>query len=330
MSPTRLRRIDCHVHLLGDGSSGSGCWLRMRTVWHRLMARFIVRECGLPQSALRDGLDGLLEQRLAWMVESSSLDAAVLLAQDVPHHADGAPLPEKGAFFVPNSHLLAVCARHGGRFIPAVSIHPARQDALAELERCLAAGARVLKLLPNCHHVDYTEERHAPFWKMMARHRMILLSHTGGELSLPVLNPRLADPWRLRYPLEHGVTVIAAHCAGRSALWDPDHTDELLAMFAEWPHLYGDNSALSTPVRAATALKVLPEPQRRRVVHGSDFPVAVGGFGPWRLGLIDRAAWRAAREEDNILERDVLLKRAMGFDDSHLTRLDQLLQGAAE
>lgn len=327
MSAAPLRKIDCHVHLLGDGSSGSGCWLRMRTPWHRVMSRIIVHECGLPQSALRDGLDKLLEERLAWLVEHSSLDAAVLLAQDVPHHADGTPMPEKGAFFVPNSHLLAVCARHGGRFIPAVSVHPARKDAMAELERCLQAGARVLKLLPNCHNVDYTEARYAPFWQLMARHGMILLSHTGGELSLPVVNPRLADPWRLRQPLEHGVTVIAAHCAGRSALWDRDLTDELLAMFPEWPHLYGDNSALASPVRAATAPRVLPEPHRRRVIHGSDFPVTVGGFGPWRVGLIDRAIWRAASREDNVLERDVFLKREMGFDDTHLTRMDVLLKG---
>jgi predicted TIM-barrel fold metal-dependent hydrolase len=327
MSDDTLRKIDCHVHLLGDGSSGSGCWIRMRTAAHRLMARIIVHECGLGQSALKDGLDELLEQRIAWMVRDSSLDAAVLLGQDLPHHADGTPLPEKGAFYVPNSHLLAVCARHPGLFIPAVSIHPGRKDALAELERCLAAGARVLKLLPNCLNVDYTEERHAPFWRMMAAHRMILLSHTGGELSLPVIDPRLADPWRLRHPLEHGVTVIAAHCAGRSALWDRDLTGELLGMFDDWPHLYGDNSALSSPIRAATLPRILPAPVRGRIVHGSDFPIAVGGFGPWRVGLLDRATWRRARREDNVLERDVMLKRAVGFDDSHLTRMDQLLKG---
>ncbi len=292
---------------------------------HRLMARIIVHECGLPQSALKDGLDAMLERRLVQMVEESSLDAVVLLGQDLPRHADGTPLPEKGAFFVPNSHLLAVCARHPEILLPAVSIHPGRPDALAELERCLAAGARVLKLLPNCLNVDYSEARHAPFWKMMAAHRMILLSHTGGELSLPVMDHRLADPRLLRHPLELGVTVIAAHCAGRSGLWDADYTEILLEMFREWPHLYGDNSALSSPVRARTLPWILPEPARDRVVHGSDFPIAVGGFGPWRMGLIDHETWRRSRDEPNVLERDVLLKRAVGFDDAQFQRMDQLL-----
>jgi predicted TIM-barrel fold metal-dependent hydrolase len=321
------RKIDCHVHLLGDGSSGSGCWLRMRTPVHRLMARIIVRECGLPQSALKKRLDELLEERLAGMVRESSLDAVILLAQDLPHHDDGTPLPEKGAFHVPNSHLLEVCARYPDLFLPAVSIHPGRRDAMSELERCLAAGARVLKLLPNCLNVDYSGSRYLPFWRMMARHRMILLSHTGGELSLPVMEHRFADPRLLVHPLECGVTVIAAHCAGRSGLWDADYTTELLKMFEKWPHLYGDNSALNSPVRARTLRKILPQPVRDKIVHGSDFPIAVGGFGPWRMGLIDGETWQRAKREPNVLERDLMLKRAVGFDDAQLTRMHHLLQG---
>lgn len=321
----RLRRIDCHVHLLGDGSSGSACWVRMRTWYHRIMARIIVHECGLPQSALRQGLDTMIESRLVEMVRESSLDAAVLLAQDIPHHDDGTALPEKGAFFVPNTYLLNVCARHPDLFLPAVSIHPGRPDAIDELERCLAAGARVLKLLPNCLNVDYARPRYREFWQLMARHHMILLSHTGGELSLPVMDAKLADPRLLRHPLEHGVTVIAAHCAGRSGLWDPDHTRILLDMFPEWPHLYGDNSALSSPLRAATLPWILENPARDRVIHGSDFPISVGGLGPWRMGLIEHDTWKLARAQPNVLERDVMLKRAVGFDDAQLTRMDVLL-----
>ncbi|MCX6877421.1 MAG: amidohydrolase family protein [Verrucomicrobia bacterium] len=328
MPSASLRKIDCHVHLLGDGSSGSGCWLRLKSIVHRLMAQVIVREAGLPPSALREGLDALLVTRLAEQVRDSSLDAVVLLAQDLPHRDDGTPLPDQGTFYVPNSYLLAVCARHPDRFIPGVSIHPARPDAMAELERCLQAGARVLKLLPNCLNVDYSAPRHRPFWEKMAESNMILLSHTGGEHSLPVLCHRFADPRLLRFPLECGVTVIAAHCAGRSGLWDADHTAALLAMFDQWPRLFGDNSALCSPLRCRTLPQILPEPVRHRIIHGSDFPIAVSGFGPWRMGLIDRATWRRSSREPNVLERDVFLKRAIGFDDSHFTRMAQLLDNA--
>ena len=322
------RKIDCHVHLVGDGSSGSGCWLRPKSIVHRLMAHIIVRVAGLPASALRDGLDTRLEQRLVELVRDSSLDAVVLLAQDIPHRDDGTPMPEKGVFFVPNHHLLDVCARHPDLFIPAVSIHPSRRDAMEELDRCLLAGARVLKLLPNCLNVDYVDPRHRPFWEKMAAANMILLSHTGGELSLPVLCHKFADPRLLRHPLECGVTVIAAHCAGRSALRDADHTAALLDMFAQWPRLFGDNSALCSPIRCLTLPKILPDPVRHRIVHGSDFPIAVSGFGPWRIGLISRDTWRRSSRQPNILERDVFLKRAVGFDNAQLTRMHRLLEPA--
>lgn len=52
---------------------------------------------------------------------------------------------------------------------------------------------------------------------------------------------------------------------------------------------------------------------------GSDFPVAVSGFGPWRLGLISRETWRQSRHQPNALQRDVFLKHAIGFDNLHLT-----------
>ena len=292
------------------------------------MAQVLVRAAGLPPSALRDGLDAHIVARLVGLVRESSLDAVVLLAQDVPHRDDGTPLPEMGAFHVPNDYLLDVCARHPGLFIPAVSIHPARRDAMDELARCVHAGARVLKLLPNCLNVDYSSPQLRPFWEKMAESNMILLSHTGGEFALPVINPKYADPCLLAHPLACGVTVIAAHCAGRSGLWGVDHTQALLAMFDKWPRLFGDNSALCSPMRCHTLPAILPDHVKHRIIHGSDFPIAVGGFGPWRMGLISRESWRLSSREPNVLERDVILKRAIGFDDTQLTRMAHLLGDA--
>jgi predicted TIM-barrel fold metal-dependent hydrolase len=325
MGTPALKRIDCHVHLVGDGSSGSGCWLQMRTPLHQLMARFIVKSAGLPSGSLKTGLDLALLDRLVDMVRTSSLDSVVLLAQDLPYTDDGIGMPEKGAFYVPNEYLLKVCAEYPDLFIPAVSIHPSRPDAMEELDRCISAGARVLKLLPNCLNVDYSNPKHKPFFEKMAAAGMILLSHTGGEISLPVIDPLLADPRLLEYPLACGVTVIAAHCAGRSGLWDADYTDDLIEMFEKWPRLYGDNSALCSPIRCQTLPKVLPENVRNRIIHGSDFPIAVNGFGPWRMGLINFKTWRAADRDPNVLERDVFLKNKVGFDDSTFTRMAEIL-----
>ncbi|MCB1064381.1 MAG: amidohydrolase family protein, partial [Verrucomicrobiae bacterium] len=219
-----MRRIDCHVHLVGDGTSGSGCWIRMDWPHQKFLSRMMLREAGISPGVLNRDLDTCYVERLAEQVRESDLDAAVLLAQDVPHADDGEPIPNKAGFFVPNDYLLDVCERHPDLFIPAASIHPARPDAIDELEKCLARGAKVLKLLPNCLNIDYADPRYRPFWERVAGAGMILLSHTGGEHTLPVLKPAFSDPRLLEAPLEIGVTVIAAHAAGRSGLWDPDYT----------------------------------------------------------------------------------------------------------
>ncbi len=326
-SPRPLRRIDCHVHLVGDGSDGSGCLFRLPSPLKRFLARCMLSEVGLDPSVLKGGLDRAYREALLRYVEDSGLDAAVVLAQDWPYDERGEPLRERGSFFVPNDYLLEVCAASGGRFIPAVSIHPYRPDACRELERCVARGAKVLKLLPNCHNADCNAPRTRDFWKLMADTGTVFLSHTGGEYSVPVINRDYESPEILRQPLELGVTCIAAHGAGASApLISRDHTERLVSMFREYPHLYCDNSALCTPNRAGTAKRLLRSDAVGRVLHGSDFPVPVSGLGPWARGLLPWSAVRAASRDANPLRRDAGLKRAMGFGDETFTRLDGLLR----
>ena len=119
--------------------------------------------------------------------------------------------------------------------------------------------------------------------------------------------------------------MIAAHAAGKSGLWDPDYTHQLVGMFERFPHLYADNSALCTLNRSHTIARILHEPAMDRLLHGSDFPVPVTGLGPFRHGHIDRHAWQASRRESHPLQRDVRLKRAIGFSEETFTRLDTLL-----
>ncbi|SVD46603.1 uncharacterized protein METZ01_LOCUS399457, partial [marine metagenome] len=45
-----MRRIDCHVHLVGDGSSDSGCKFRTPNLLRSLAARYLLRTTGLPAS----------------------------------------------------------------------------------------------------------------------------------------------------------------------------------------------------------------------------------------------------------------------------------------
>lgn len=319
-----MRRIDCHVHLVGDGSAGTGCWLRTPNPFRWVAARLLVKAAGLPVSVLKTGFDDAYVVNLVRMIQESSLDAVVLLAMDLPRSDDGRPLESKATFHVPNERVLELGTRYP-EIIPACSIHPGRPDAMEELEKCIAGGAKVLKLLPNCHNVNCSDPVYASFWERMAQAGMVFLAHTGGEYTVPVLNKKYSDPRILRLPVEKGVLTIAAHAAGRSGFFDPDYTGELVKMFDGFPNLYADNSALCTLNRWRTIKKLFPEKVINRVLHGSDFPVPSGGFGPWVGGLLKWRDHRLAAKERNVLERDAILKKTMGFPEETFTRLDGLL-----
>ena len=316
---------DCHIHLVGNGAAGSGCWMRL-SGWHRMMGEMMRRMMGMPVAVTHPDFDEIYVGKIAGWLRESHIDRALLLAQDEVYQADGTRR-DFGAFHVPNDYLFDVCARHP-EFLPAVSIHPARRDALDELDRCLARGARALKLLPNCHDVDCSDPRFDKFWERMATAGLPFLAHTGGEMTVPVVNRAYENPEILRRPLEIGVKVIAAHCASSSGPFSPDYFGHLVAMMREFPHLYADSSALNTPFRSKALGRVLAAPPdiRDRVLHGSDYPVPVGPWYARLRGLISSEARREAAAETNPLQRDYLLKRAAGFGDTHFTRFEQVLR----
>lgn len=318
------RRIDMHVHMVGNGVGGSGGWMRL-SGWHRWLAAFMLKQLGLPSSALAADLEALYAEHLVQLVRASSLDAVVLLAHERVHDSDGTPREDLGSMFVPNDVVLELARRHR-EFLAGVSIHPARRDALDEVDRCIASGAVLMKCLPNCQNIDFSDKRYEPFWKRMAEARMPLLAHTGGEHTVPVVNAALADPKLLRFPLECGVTVIAAHCGTSSGAFDRDYFDDWTAMLREFPNLYGDISALVSLNRCGHLRDCLRDEIAPRILHGSDFPVPVLGHRLWLQGAFDRQNFRRIQSIANPLERDWQFKQALGFDEEVLTRAASLLR----
>lgn len=317
-------RIDGHVHFVGDGSNESGCWLRSSTLLDRIVEPIVKAQAGISKSSRQLGVDQAYEERLIGLIDDSLLDAVLLLAMDYPYDEDGNCLKKKAKFYVPNDHVLGL-AKKKAQIIPACSIHPARKNAIQELERCVEQGAKVLKLLPNCHNVDCSDTRYRFFWERLAKLNMPFLAHTGGEFSVPVLNAKFADPRILRLPLECGVKVIAAHGAGKSGLWDLDYTADLLRMMDEFANLFTDNSALASPNRWRTIPALLDPKIQSRVIHGSDFPIPSGGLGPWMGKLLSGANYSKSRKIKNPLDRDVFIKKAIGFKENTFTVLGEIL-----
>ena len=310
--------------MVGNGGGGSGGWLRLNG-WHRWLAGFMLRQLGVPASALEGDLESIYSGHLVELVRSSSMDAIVLLAHERVHDPDGNARDDLGSMFVPNDVVLGL-AQKFPEFLAGVSIHPARPDAIDELERCLATGAVLMKCLPNCQNIDPSDRRYRAFWERMAAAGLPLLAHTGGEHTVPIVNPALADPKLLRFPLECGVTVIAAHCGTSSGIFDHDYFDDWVAMLREFPNLYGDISALVSLNRCGHLRDCLREQIAPRILHGSDFPVPILGHRMWLQGWMDRATFRRCQQIRNSLERDWQFKRALGFPEETATRAAAILR----
>jgi uncharacterized protein len=323
-SSSSLPRIDTHVHMVGNGVNGSGAWLRL-SGWHHWLAGFMLRQLGFPRTTLNGDLEAIYAATLLDWIRESSLDAVVLLAHELVYDSDGTPRSDLGSMFVPNDVVLELARLHP-EFLAGVSIHPARSDAIDELTRCAERGAVLMKCLPNCQNIDFSEKRYHRFWQRMAELGMPLLAHTGGEHTVPVINAALADPKLLRFPLECGVTVIAAHCGTSSGAFDRDYFDDWAAMLREFPNLYGDISAMVSLNRCGRLRECLGSEISPRILHGSDFPVPVLGHRLWLQGAIDWQTFRRTQRVKNPLERDWEFKEALGFSSDNLTRVAGLLR----
>ncbi len=325
---SRALRIDGHVHAIGTGRNGSGCWYRPRG-FTRLGEPILLRAMGLSARALREDFETLYTAALREQIAEAGLDAVVLLAHEEAYRDDGTRIEGSGSFYVPNAYVLGLAARHR-EFLAAVSIHPSRPDAGEELEKAVAGGAVMLKCLPNVQNMDWNDRRHRKFLERMAEAGLILLAHTGSERTMPVLRPDLASPRVLTQALEIGVTCIAAHCGTGMMALDPDYFDEFVAMTRRHQNLYGDNSAL-----AGLSLRFRPRQMRRiredpelaaRIIHGSDAPVPASGLALAALGMIGWDDHAAAARHRGLLARDLALKRALGFPVECETRLGELLR----
>jgi uncharacterized protein len=253
---------------------------------------------------------------------AGEIDAAVVLAFDAVHDLDGRLNEPATHLYVTNDYVIDLAARHR-KILFAASIHPYRKDALAELERCVAAGAVMVKWLPITQKFNPADEKCIPFYEALAHHGIPLLSHTGWEHALPSLDPAVADPMLLLEAVRRGVRVIAAHCGTRLFPWEIDYLPNWVRMAREFEHFYGDTAALNVPNRWYAFDTILPDDTlRAKLVHGSDWPI-VSVPPPLRLGIEPTLD---LMKEPNWMRRDVLIKKRLGLSDDYWRRAATLLK----
>ncbi|HYO11359.1 MAG TPA: amidohydrolase family protein [Tepidisphaeraceae bacterium] len=311
--------IDCHVHVSAVAEAHG---LMSPRLLASLPFRFMRWRLGLdPESPAFDAdLEALMDRLIG---DTPGLDAAVVLAFDAVHDRDGHIDLANTHLYVKNDYALEVCARHPRRMLFGASIHPYRRDAVAELQRCAAAGAALIKWLPIVQNFNPADPKCEPFYEALAALRVPLLCHTGGEQSLPNLDASVADPDLLVPALKRGVTVIMAHCGTRSTARDKDYLPAFVRLAREFEHCYGDTAALSLPTRSYAYDVILSDALvRQKLVHGSDWPI-LPVPPAMHVRLIDGLRlWR----QRNWLKRDVLIKREIGFDDAYWQRAAKVLR----
>ncbi len=282
---------DVHAHLLGNGDAGSGCWLNphLDSWWHPMEAlrkRVILHGAGVDARSGR--IDHDYVHRLADLTEDFPRGARWLLfAFEHAQDYRGTVRAGQTTFHVPDAWAAHVARRHEDRFGWVASIHPYRPDAIERLERALEQGALAIKWLPSAMNIDLRDVRCTPFYDRLRRARTPLIVHVGEEKAVPGAGrDDLGNPLLMRVPLQHGVGVIAAHCASLGSALDIDRrvpskrpAFELFARLMDEPdwrsNLMGDVSALFQVNRSAAVWHTVlsREDWHARLLHGSDYPL---------------------------------------------------------
>lgn len=302
--------IDCHVHLAALRTKDNGCYISPRLLNSSLF-RFLSWKHGLPIEDAARFNQKYVEALLAELRRSRYVEQAVLLGMDGVYDSSGRLDEERTEFLVGNDYVLNLAGSYPDEFLSGVSINPQRRDAVAELERCAAAGAVLVKVLPNSQGFDPGGRRYVPFYRKLAQLELPLLSHVGYEFTLVGQDQSAGDPDRLRTALDEGVTVIAAHGCSSGLVFSERYVPTFLNLVRLYPNFYSDVSALTLPNRFGMLLRLRRHPETHgRLLFGTDYPHLVFRW-PCR-GRAGEESWGEIGRTDNRFDKQYLFLKYLG------------------
>jgi predicted TIM-barrel fold metal-dependent hydrolase len=123
------------------------------------------------------------------------------------------------------------------------------------------------------------------------------------------------------YVINHGGTIVAAHC-GTCGFFDrEDYYPAFIEMMNRYDNLYGDTAIMASLIRWRSLQRLSRESPaiRGRIVHGSDYP-----FPPARLPYLLRIGIRPP-ERENPLDMDLRIKQTFAFGPHYTSLLLKLL-----
>lgn len=318
--------VDVHVHVAGLGYGDSGCFIN-EIMRNNIRFPFYLWAMGVSEDELVSHGDRVLLKKLSDRIgRSETIKQAVILAMDGYVDADGNLNREQTQIYVPNDYVAEETALYENLLFGA-SINPNRTDALERLRQVKAQGALLIKWIPSIMNIDPANPDYTPFYKLMAELNIPLLTHTGMEKSFANARDELADPMRLKLPLELGVTVIAAHIATTGKSEGQDNFQRILPMIHQYPNLYVDISSLTQINKLGYLARALDKGIVDKMIYGSDWPLQfVPLISPWyHINHIKLKDGRHIGGIKNQWDRDVAIKNAIGVPDEVFLRSGQVL-----
>lgn len=332
IDPDRL--VDFHTHILAIGTSVSDAFVnpKMRRGVNLERLKFLIYNSAAGVKHI-DNADQEYINRLVRLARASKRHGKYqILAFDKHYRRDGTVDLSKTNMYVPNHYIVELARQYSDIFLPVISLHPYRRDAVDELEKWAKAGVHYIKWLPNAMGMDPADSAIEPFYRKMKEHKMILLSHGGEEQAVEAKEDQeLGNPLRLRKPLDMGVRVIVAHAASLGSCDDlDDGGDKKTTCFELFLRLMDEakyRGLVFGEVSAMLQFNRMPKPfstllQRQdlhpRLVNGSDYPLpAINALIRTRSlasdGFISSEERTALNEiyDFNPLLFDFVLKRTM-------------------
>ena len=329
------RMVDTHVHIVGLGTEGTGCYVNphmQQPLVHPItFAKFAIYRHA---SGVEDDVypDRQYRERLLSLIKNPPMRGrALVLAFDYLHDEQGKARPELSEFHTPNDYVLQLARDNPEHVLAGASVHPYRPDALDELDRVAALGARTVKWLPNAMNIDPGSARCEAFYRKLAELKLPLHTHAGEEQAVEAEEAQaLGNPLHLRRALDAGVKVVVAHAASLGTSEDLDKPGTHVSNFELCVRvmqeerakglMYADFSAMTQYNRCGQPLRelLMREELHSRLVHGSDYPLpainALIRTGKLEeLGYINADERRVLNELDrhNPLLFDFVLKRTL-------------------
>jgi hypothetical protein len=237
-------------------------------------------------------------------------------------------------------------------FMPAISIHPERADALERLS-ALSSHSNHLKWLPNTMNINPAEPKIGPFINLIKRLDITLITHTGHEEATEALDEHqhYGNPTLHQQALDLGVKVIMAHAGYKGTSLhhqhgeERDNTELFNEMLVKYPNSAkgGLSASVFIEKRGVATYSGLNDHQAmgplakqlqrfltdqdelyaERLLYGSDYPLpSIGFLNPvnnlayW--GFLDEQQVELLNEiwEINPLLYDFVLKRTIHHPDN--------------